>query len=487
MNRRHFVAGLAAAASGATLLSPVRLLGATNDRRAPLPRAPLSFPPEIAPDGVMLVANRHRAELAPGVHSDVWTIGDGAAAPTIRVRTGATARLVLQNQLTEPTILHWHGLGVPETADGHPRLAIGSGQSYAYEFTVNDRAGTYWYHAHPHMHAAEQVYRGMAGLFLVADAAEDALALPSGQREIPLLIQDRRADESGQLRYDPAMHEQMEGFFGDTPFGNGIRLPTLRIDTAWYRLRVVNGTNSRIIRLALSNSEPMLLIGSDGGLLRAPVTVRTLDLGTGERADLLIDFSRLPVGERVMLKSLGFASPATMAPMMSMPGMMSPGLAQGAELDLLEFEVSRAVREPAWVPNPFPAITRLAATDAKRTRTFRFASTMMNHTINGRRFEMDRIDETVRFGDTEVWSFINDGPFPHPVHMHEVQFQVLARAGGRGRVLPWETGWKDTVLVHPGERVDVITTFNQNRGRFLLHCHNLVHEDMGMMLNFEVV
>lgn len=171
---------------------------------------------------------------------------------------------------------------------------------------------------------------------------------------------------------------------------------------------------------------------------------------------------------------------------MGMGPMAARGLPQGAALALLELEVTRAVRQAPWKPRPFPAIPRLAAADAQRSRTFRFASMMMNHTINGRTFELERIDETVRFGDTEVWSFINDGPFPHPVHMHETHFQVLGRTGGRGRIMPWETGWKDTVLVHAGERVDVISRFDQNRGRFLMHCHNLVHEDMGMMLNFEI-
>jgi len=110
----------------------------------------------------------------------------------------------------------------------------------------------------------------------------------------------------------------------------------------------------------------------------------------------------------------------------------------------------------------------------------------MMHTINGRMFEMERVDERVRFGAIEIWRFVNDGPFPHPVHMHAVHFQVLSRTGGRNRVLPWEAGWKDTVLVLPGETVEVIARFDSHRGMFLLHCHNLEHEDMGMMMNFQI-
>ena len=494
MDRRHFMAWAAVAGAGSFDRAARALL--SSAARATVggaqPRAPYQAPAVIAPDGATLVARSHSVEIAPGVRSEVWSVGDGPVGPTIRARTGDTARLILRNELAEPTILHWHGLRVPERADGHPRLAIGTGGSYQYDFPITDRAGTYWYHAHPHERTAPQVYLGMAGFFLISDADEDALGLPGGAREIPLLIHDRRSDETGQIRYDIVMREQMEGFFGDTPFGNGIRLPALKVDTALYRFRLLNGTNSRIIRLGLSNRQSMLLIGGDAGLLPAPVTVSSVDLGTGERADLLVDFSRLRPGERITLESMAFPSPSTMGGMGGMRGMgrgamAARGLPQGAALALLDLEVTRMVREAPWKPRPFPVVPRLAEVDADRSRTFRFASMMMSHTINGRTFALDRIDETVRFGDTEVWSFVNDGPFPHPVHLHEAHFQVLRRVGGRGRIMPWESGWKDTVLVHPGERVDVIMTFDRNRGRFLMHCHNLVHEDMGMMLNFEIV
>jgi len=159
---------------------------------------------------------------------------------------------------------------------------------------------------------------------------------------------------------------------------------------------------------------------------------------------------------------------------------------QGGEMRLIEFEVTRAVKPMPWRAAKFPSIVPLDVSRAARTRVFRFESAMMRHGINGRAFDMERIDEQVRFGETEVWTFVNDGPFPHPVHMHEVQFQVVERIGGRATLMPWERGWKDTVLVFPGERVSVIATFDRHRGRYLMHCHNLVHEDGGMMMNYEI-
>lgn len=281
------------------------------------------------------------------------------------------------------------------------------------------------------------------------------------------------------------MHEQMEGFFGDAAFANGIRLPSLAVDTTMYRFRVVNATTSRILRLSLSNAQPMTLIANDGGLLPAPVDLQSIDIATGERVEVLVDFARAAVGSQVTLLSAAFESPARMGGMgRGMGRLGAGGVPQGGEMTLMQFNVDHAVRPAPWTPRALPRIVPIEVSRATRTRIFRFNSAMMQHDINGRAFDMERIDEMVRFGDTEVWTFVNDSPFPHPVHMHEVQFQVIERTGGRGRSMPWELGLKDTVLVHPGERVSVVATFDRYRGRFLMHCHNMVHANMGMMMNY---
>lgn len=219
MNRRQFVASAAGFASLASRSADVdgasvRCTLGFPGVRATFTRAPLLMPPTVSADGLILRAAARRVEIAPGVQVEAWTPGDGPVGPTIRVRTGDTARITLENALSEPTILHWHGLRVPEAADGHPRLAIPTGGTYQYEFPVIDRAGTYWYHAHPHHRTGAQAYRGMAGLLLISDNAEDALGLPSGEHELPLLIQDRRLAADGSFAYEPAMFEQMEGFSG---------------------------------------------------------------------------------------------------------------------------------------------------------------------------------------------------------------------------------------------------------------------------------
>jgi FtsP/CotA-like multicopper oxidase with cupredoxin domain len=236
-------------------------------------------------------------------------------------------------------------------------------------------------------------------------------------------------------------------------------------------------------------------VGNDGGLLERPVEVTSLFMGVGERLDLLLDLSDRQVGDRVSLLSLPFTIPGSMGGGMGrgmggrggMGGMMAEANRQGEPLELVEFRVTESARERRRIPQrllPLPPAPDQSG--VLRQRHFRFDSRMMNHTINGRTFDMDRIDERVPFDETEIWTFENVSGFPHPVHLHATHFRVLSRTGGRGRVFPWEEGRKDTVLVWPGERVEVALRFTAHRGLFLLHCHNLEHEDHGMMMNFLV-
>jgi FtsP/CotA-like multicopper oxidase with cupredoxin domain len=316
-------------------------------------------------------------------------------------------------------------------------------------------------------------------MLIVGDAEEDALGLPSGAREVPLILQDRRLDGSGVPVYLPSGPDFMAGYMGSEPFGNGIRRPYLEVDSALYRFRILNGSNARIFRLGRSDGRTLVLIGNDGGLLASPETVTSVDMGPAERADILVDLSASAVGDRVMLRSLAFAIPGG-------GGFMGGGNLQGQPMDLLELRLTRRVEETVRIPGQLSTPRFPQPADSVRERSFRFTSMMMNHQINGKSFQMDRVDELVPFGDTEIWSFINDSFFPHAVHLHATQFSVLSRTGGRGSVQPWEQGLKDTVLTYPGETVRVAVRFSAQRGLFLLHCHLLEHEDMGMMLNVMV-
>jgi len=363
----------------------------------------------------------------------------------------------------------------PDDMDGHPRLAVPPGGLYAYDFAVPDRAGTYWYHSHTHHRTGEQTYRGIGGLLLVQDEEESGLGLPSGIRELPLILQDRRVDAQGVPVYDPQGAAMMAGVMGPEGFANGTRRAFVEVDTAVYRLRILNGSNARILRVGFGDGPSLLLIGNDGGLLPEPHLLPSIDLGPAERADVLVDFRSVPVGRRLMFRSLPFTMQGGM-------GFMGGQNLQGDALDLLEFRVSRAVSDTTVLPVSLPSVPSISGPPV-RERTFVFTSDQMSHRINGREWEMDRIDERIPFGETEIWNFVNQSGMPHPVHVHATHFEVLSRSGGRGRLFPWERGRKDTVLLHPMETVRVAIRLTAHRGLYLIHCHNLEHEDHAMMAN----
>ncbi|MEX2473159.1 MAG: multicopper oxidase domain-containing protein [Gemmatimonadota bacterium] len=492
MNRRRFLhlAGAAGALAACDAFGAETPTDAQELRRTPLPR-----PQELRANGVTLRAGPTSVDTGIA-RGEAWTLNGALPAPTLRMRRGERVGLTLENGLPEETILHWHGLDVPEAADGHPRLAIPPGSRYDYAFDVRDRAGLYWYHPHTHMRTGAQTYRGMAGLLVVEDEEESALGLPSGDREIPLVLQDRRASGGAPLEYRAAGMgpDRMIGYLGDTPFANGVAHATTTVARGTYRLRILNASNARIFQLGLSDGRPLTLIGTDGGLLERPASVERVMVATGERIDVLADFSSARPGDRIYLRSFAFEIPGMMGMgrgmgrgMGGMIGGMMGGLPQGAAMDLLELVVEDGPAEPAFeLPDRLSGIPERPVDGSTPSRSFRFESMMMNHTINGRTFEMERVDARVPLGRTEVWTIENPSQLPHPVHVHAGQLRVRSRTGGRGRVMPWETGLKDTVLVLPGERVEVVVRFEEHRGLFLVHCHNLEHEDMGMMLNFQV-
>lgn len=477
LDRRHFVR-MTAAAAAVLAGGALPALSSCTEVAGPADggRSPLALPPSLGVGGVALTAAPGTATIADGVSSAAWLFNGTLPGPTLRARRGDQLSLKLGNQLSDPTIVHWHGLLVPEEADGHPRQAIGPGAAYDYAFPIVQRAGTFWYHPHAHHRTAEQVHRGLAGFLLVADDEEDALTLPAGPQEILLLLQDRDGDVAQALAYAPTDQDLHGGMLRGTPFGNGIRLPRLDVIGACYRFRVVNASHARVYRIGLDTATPLTVIGNDGGLLPAPAEAASVYLGVGERVDFLVDFSTLTPGARVMLTSLRFVVPTA--------GETFP---QGSGMDLLEITrvPGRGPAAPS-LPAVLSTIEPLGAPVRERTFVFRSTATAEMHRINDLTFDMDRVDLEVPFGDVERWVFQNDSTLPHPVHLHGTHFQVASRTGGRGMVFPYEQGWKDTVLVMPLERVEVLVRFSAYPGLFLLHCHNLQHEDLGMMLNVAV-
>lgn len=540
LSRRTFlrIGGLGSALVATGVLSSLLVACGVEER----PPSPPSSDATIAPDlEFALRAIEDESPILPGASTKVWrysgeVLGGDASAlqmpensylgPIMRIRQGQKVRIRFQNELPEESIVHWHGLIVGDAMDGHPRYAVASGAEYLYEFEVKNRAGAYWFHPHPHGRTGPQVYRGLAGLLLVTDAEEAALNLPGGAYDIPLVLQDRLFDEENQFRYlldegsaaggmggmsgmaghnmgnIDAMMAQMMGQRGDRILVNGQIDATLVVEARPYRLRVVNGSNSRIYKLAWSDLAPLTAVAIGGGLLAAPVTKPYIILAPGERVELWADFSNYAVGGELKLQSLEFAS-------MEMGDMMMGNdeiLPSGAPFDIMTIRVESATSADMPVlPDQLATIERLDPAEAVNAgNPYRVELYMdeMIWEINGRTFELEEAAEDERFqlNGLYLWEFVNlpgrgmmADFMAHPMHIHGVQFQVVSRQIDPQYEGAWQTlaegiideGWHDTVLVAPGERVQVIMRFTEP-GLFPYHCHILEHEDGGMMRNFLV-
>lgn len=479
------------------------------------------------------------------------------------------------------TIIHWHGVDCPWGQAGHPMYAVGPGEHYDYAFPITNRAGTYWYHPHPHGDTARQAYLGLASFFIVRDDEERAFAreldLALGATDIPLVLQDKRIGPDDGLIYAPVEDELFMGYLGDRVLVNGAHLPTLSASTRLYRFRLLNGSTARIFNLAFTRGGgtgkagslvPMTLIANDGGFLPAPRRVDGLFLAPGERAEVLLDLRAMEPGEQVWLRNLPFdpmhnemehgsgqgdhaghggagmtsggMSGMEMGHDGSMPHGMnratmpavtdsasgqgghggqgvhaghgngsvisgthgeSPGLAEGSDYPILKVSVDRAERYDRTVPERFSVPDGSdAATDGHSafTRVLRLEADGKRWTIAGETFAMDHFPITVPDRQREVWAMENAArSMPHPMHLHGYFMRVRERRGSPAQVralavdaagrLPTDLGLKDTVLVWPGETVLADVDFGSpaypGEQIFLFHCHNLEHEDQGMMVN----
>ena len=400
-------------------------------------------------------------EILPGRRTTIWGYNGEFPGPTIKARSGRRVVVRQRNELPDarPSV-HLHGGHMESAFDGYPTDVIAPGTAKDYVYPNRQIAATLSYHDHQMDQSGRNVWMGLFGAYLIEDDVESGLNLPSGAYDVPVIIQDRTFNADGSLSYSPSMM----GTTGDVILVNGVPHPRFQVANRRYRLRIFNASNARDYELALSSGQSFTQIATDGGLLPQAVPRPTIPLFPFERVEVVVDFSQVPVGSQVILQNQFEVGPAG---------------------QVMLFDVARQEADPSSVPAELRPFERLAEGAASVTRDFTLGMDMMNWVINGQRFDPARVDAAPRLGSTEIWRFQNRSMMPHPVHVHLNMFQILDRNGAPPAA--GESGWKDTVVVGPDETVRVIVRFTDYLGLYMVHCHNLEHEDGGMMAQFEVV
>ena len=438
---------------------------------------PLVIPPVLAPtssdassDSYTITTRAGNAQIRAGVPTAIVGYNGSYPGPTIVATRGREVRVTHINAWNESITIHNHGHKVAAASDGHPNDLIRPGASKVYTYPNDQSAGTLWYHDHTMDLTGPHVYKGLAGFYLIKDPAEDALGLPSGSQDIPLLIQDKTLDANNNLVY---AFDVWDGQKGNLPVVNGKVGPNLDVATRKYRFRLLDGANTRNWGIQLRRSGtttpiPFQVVASDAGLLAAPVTVTTLPMAPAERYDIVVDFAQFAVGDKLVLFN-SFLSNDDEEPPIG---------------DIMQFTVARSEAETARVPATLASITRMNPAQAAVTRDVTFSFDGRAWRLNGLTYDPARINETHRLGEGVVWSLRNRSGEVHPFHKHLVPFQVLDIDG---RAPPaYMMGWKDTVPVERGQTVRIMFKNESFTGTYVFHCHNVEHEDHRMMLQEQV-
>ncbi|MEJ2867721.1 multicopper oxidase domain-containing protein [Actinomycetospora sp. OC33-EN08] len=464
MDRRSFL-GLTAAVGAAAVV------GCSTRTPAPPPIAPrpLVVPPlaRAATDRsgrrvLDLVAGAGTSSFLAGRATPTWGYGGlPFGGPTLRATRGDRVVVRVRNDLPETTTTHWHGMTLPATADGGPHQPIAPGETWTPEWTVEQPAATLWYHPHPHGSTERHVHRGLAGLFLVDDPEPTGLPDRYGVDDVPVVVTDRTFAPDGS--FDEA-GRTAHGLVGSTVLVNGAVRPYLAASSTRLRLRLLNASPARCYRVARSDGAPLVLVGTDQGLLPAPRDAADVLLTPGERAEVVVD---LVPGARVWLRSLPQDLGAVSGTERS--------LGARDTLDLLELRAPADAAPPPPLPTTLPHDPALVLPAGATTRVLELG----DDRINGREMDMRRVDEVVPAGAVELWELRNTHTRPHNLHVHDARGQVLGTHA-----------WKDTVYVPPRSTVRVVFRFGRHADPvtpFMYHCHLLAHEDQGMMGQFVVV
>jgi spore coat protein A, manganese oxidase len=483
----------------AALLPFGRVARSASLDRLPQSRLPKPFaagfvaPPVLRPvrkdattDYYNLSMRPGTARIAPGLTTPVWGYNGIAPGPTIKAMRGRKVVMRQINRLpavhpvlgyTPRTSVHLHGSASLPQYDGYADDGTLPGQWKDYRYPNSQPARTLWYHDHGVMHTGPNVYMGLAAQYHLHDPHEMALPIPRGAYDVPLIVQDVMLTSDGRLLWND---DDESGLFGDIILVNGRPWPAMKVERRKYRFRILNASVSRSYRWQLDSGEPLVVIGTDGGLMPAPQPVSSFRHGNGERYDVIIDFAKYPIGRRVVLRNLSNKN-----------NVDYEGTGKVMAFDVVADASSMAGNSIPDALDPHNEVMALDESMAVETRRFVLKRRRGEWTINETTWK-DVVASGFQFSlanpaldSVEVWEFVNEsGGWFHPFHVHLIDFRVLSRNGLPP--MPHELGPKDVVYVGEEETVRVVARFGPHSGRYMMHCHNLVHEDHDMMAQFEV-
>ena len=455
---------------------------------------PLLIPGTLSGTNINLTLQNGTHEFYSGINTTTMGANGNILGPTLILNQGDFVNFSIDNQIGETTTIHWHGMHVSAENDGGPHTTIAPNTTWSPSFTILDKAATYWYHPHLHEKTNEHVSKGIAGLIIVKDAEEAALNLPRtyGVDDFPLVIQTKDFDASTQI-VTPSNSD-------DIVMVNATVDAALSVPEQVVRFRVLNGSSMRTFNLGLNANQIFYQIASDGGLLSDNVPLTRLELGPGERAEILINFAGMN-GQTVFLKSYasefsngiyGATNPGLGANM-TLNG-YNPNALNGADFNIMQFNVTTATASPITIiESPLATVTRIPEGNADTTRTITMSPVTTgsnqlngNFYLNNVLFDINVINETVPLDNTEIWTIDNNSAIAHPFHIHDVQFYILD-IDGVAPPLNMQ-GRKDVIIVPAQTAIRFIAIFDDFSSTvpYMYHCHMLIHEDGGMMGQFIV-
>jgi FtsP/CotA-like multicopper oxidase with cupredoxin domain len=465
-----------------------------------------------------LTAQLGSSQILQGVNTETAGYSQAFGGPVIRVKRGETAKLKLGNSIAEPVSVHWHGMHIEGAQDGGPHTPVLPNATLDAALDIDQPATTLWYHSHIMERTGAHVWYGLAGMLLVddPDAADSGLPSTYGEDDIPLVVQDRIFGSNGEMIYTPRGPSLMHGYRGSEIVVNGALRPEASVPAGMVRLRILNGSNARIYHFHFEDGRSFSQVGTDGGLLPETASMNVLTLAPAERAEIIVDFSD---GAAIRLLS----GPDNNSPMGGMMGgrgggmmggrrggMMSGNkLPAGGDYPVLKIKIAKKASNNDALPTRLTPIKALRTKDAANSdnpRTIKLSMRHMSALLNGRSYKMNDIrpDEVIPVNTLQLMAFDNgfggrrgmgmSMDMPHPMHLHGEQFQIIKREVSPRHLDAYSTiekglvdgGWHDTTLVMHGEKVTFLKPFNDFKGLFMYHCHNLEHEDMGMMRDYLV-